>query len=188
MKLTTVSLLVVTAMLGGCSAYNTKPKSILLPTSGTNIDLVQHRSDVRFSDCGTLTVLQTYDQYGKLIDSKEARGNALHCVIVPALIEAGGRVGAAAATRPAINAIRNAVSNTQQQTQGLQWTGGNVTNTNTATGGTGGQGGTGGNGGNGGSGGNGDGSGGSGNNGNGNGTNDGTNPGSDNHHDNGDNS
>ena len=193
MRLTTLSLLVVTGILGGCSAYNTEPKSIILPSSNKSIDLVEHRSDVRFTDCGTLTVLQTYSNEGKLIDSKEARGSALHCVIVPALIEAGGRVGAAAATSAASTVIRNVNQQAQGQLQGQIQTQGQAqgqgqasynTNNNNAQGGQGGQGGNGGDGGNGGGG---EGHG-HGNNGGGNGDGDGTNPGSDNHHDNGDNS
>jgi len=198
MRLTNrVAAVSVASLLAGCSAYSSKPTTTILPTSNRSIDVVLHRGDVRLMDCATLAVLQTYSADGRLIDSKEARGSALHCTVIPALIDAGGRVGAAAAARPAVTTIKNAVSsavtnsNSQSQSQ-LQWQNGSVvstntntnTNTNTAAGGAGGTGGTGGNGGQGGNGGNG----GHGNNGNGNGTDDGTNPGSDNHHDNGDNS
>ena len=116
-----VAVLSVSALLAGCSAYNTEPKSILLPTSNRNIDLVQHRSDVRLMDCGTLVVLQTYSSTGTLIDSKEARGNAFHCAVVPALIEAGGRVGGAYVGRSGVS-----VRQSQAQAQ-------NNTNTNTNT-------------------------------------------------------
>jgi hypothetical protein len=175
------SLLVATALFAGCGAYNTEPKSLLLPTSNRKIDLVQHRSDVRLTDCGTLTVLQTYDNFGKLIDSKEAKGSALHCVVIPALIEAGGDVGAGFVGR-AVNVLSNAQSQGQKQGQAQgQYQGQGQSTTNTAVGGAGGSGGAGGNGGGG------EGRG-HGNNGRGNGDGDGTNPGTDNHHDNGDNS
>ena len=167
--------------IAGCGSYSSKPVTTVLPSSNRSIDIVLHRGDVRVMDCATLAVLQTYDATGRLIDSKEARGNALHCAVIPALIDAGGRVGAAAIVKPAITTIRNATSQ-------LQWQNGSVVSTNTATA-TGGSGGAGGGGGSGG--GEGGGSGGAGgnggNNGQGNGTDDGTNNGSDNHHDNGDN-
>jgi hypothetical protein len=188
MKLHIGSLLVAIVMFAGCSAYNTEPKSVVLPSSNRSIDLVQHRSDVRFTDCGTLTVLQTYDNAGKLIDSKEARGSALHCVIIPAVIEAGGRVGAGFASQAASTVIRNVNQQAQGQLQGQSQTSINANtnvNSNTTTGGIGGAGGAGGNGGNGGNGGQG---GQGGNNGGGNGSDDGTNNGTDHHHENGDNS
>lgn len=189
-----VSVLSAATLIAGCSAYSSQPTTTILPSSNKAIDIVLHRGDVRVLDCATLAVLQTYNGEGSLIDSKEARGTALHCTVIPALIDAGGRVGAAAMVRPAITTIKNAVS--------AGATGGNATATGTgtgigigtgigtggnATGGNGGEGGTGGTGGQGGSGGSG-GQGGQGNNGGGNGDNDGTNNGSDNHHDNGDNS
>jgi len=184
----------ITAMttLLGCSSYSAKPTSTVLPTSNKTIDVVLHRGDVRLMDCATLAVLQTYAEDGKLIDSKEARGTALHCTVIPALIDAGGRVGAAAATRPAINTIRNTVNSAvnQSQVQGQNQTaeggqGGSSASTSTSTStsiatATGGNGGAGGNGGSQG------GNGGNGNNGQGNGSGDGTNPGTDHHHDNGD--
>lgn len=168
MRLTNrVAVLSVAALIAGCSAYNTEPKSIVLPTSNKSIDLIQHRSDVRLMDCGTLVVLQTYDATGRMIDSKDARGNAFHCAVVPALIEAGGRVGGAYVGRSPIS-ISNSQAQGQQQGQiQLQH--------QTAAGGAGGAGGQGGQGGQGG------------NNGQGNGDNDGTNNGTDNHHNNGDN-
>ena len=193
-----VAILSAATLISGCSAYTSKPTTTLLPSSNRSIDIVLHRSDVRVMDCSTLAIIQTYNSTGTLIDSKEARGSALHCVLLPAAIEAGGRVGAAAAVRPAITTIKNAVSNTNGQSQ-LQWQNGSVVSTNsntnsnansnnnnnananTATGGAGGNA-TGGNATGG------TGSEGHGNNGGGNGTNDGTNPGNDNHHDNGDNS
>jgi len=180
MRLTSrVSVLSAMVLIAGCSAYSSTPTTTVLPSSNRSIDIVLHRGDVRMMDCSTLAVLQTYNSGGQLIDSKEARGTALHCTLLPALIDAGGRVGAAAIVKPAITTIRNAVSNvnTQQQGQGqLQWQKGTVvgvntnTNTNNANGGAGGNGGNGGNGG----------AGGQGNNGGGNGDGDGTNPGSDN--------
>jgi hypothetical protein len=99
------------SVLSACSSYSTKPESFVLPTSNKKIDTVLHRSDVRFMDCGTLSVLQTYDAEGKLIDAAQARGSAFHCVVVPSLIEAGGRVGAAAVTEAARTTVNNAVSN-----------------------------------------------------------------------------
>jgi len=178
MRLTSrVSVLSAMVLIAGCSAYSSTPTTTVLPSSNRSIDIVLHRGDVRMMDCSTLAVLQTYNSGGQLIDSKEARGTALHCTLLPALIDAGGRVGAAAIVKPAITTIRNAVSNVNTQQQGqLQWQKGTVvgvntnTNTNNANGGAGGNGGNGGNGG----------AGGQGNNGGGNGDNDGTNPGSDN--------
>ena len=190
-------------MMAGCSAYS-ESHSVVLPTSNMKIDVVLHRSDVRFLDCGTLTVIQTYNGDAKLIDSKEARGSALHCGVLEAGIQAGGMVGAAAVLRPARTKINN--SNEQSQGQGQaqgqlqgqkQGTYNAITNTNSntnsnanansntniANGGAGGQGGQGGQGGAGGQG----GQSGQGNNGGGNGSGDGTNPGTDHHHDNGDN-
>ena len=116
MKLRIIGLLVAMFTLGACSAYNTEPKSIVLPSSNKSIDLVQHRSDVRLTDCGTLTVLQTFDNTGRLIDSKEARGSALHCVVIPALIEAGGDFGAGYVGR-SVNVLSNAQSQGQSQSQ-----------------------------------------------------------------------
>jgi len=178
MRLTSrVSVLSAMVLIAGCSAYSSTPTTTVLPSSNRSIDIVLHRGDVRMMDCSTLAVLQTYNSGGQLIDSKEARGTALHCTLLPALIDAGGRVGAAAIVKPAITTIRNAVSNVNTQQQGqLQWQKGTVvgvntnTNTNNANGGAGGNGGNGGNGG----------AGGQGNNGGGNGDGDGTNPGSDN--------
>ena len=190
-----VSVLTAAMLLAGCSSYSTKPVTTVLPSSNRSIDIVLHRGDVRVMDCATLAVLQTYNSEGGLIDSKEARGTALHCTVIPALIDAGGRVGAAAMVRPAITTIRNAVSATAGANAGASATGGNATGgaggNAIATGGNGGEGGTGGTGGQGGQGGEGGNGGennGGGNNGGGNGDNDGTNNGSDNHHDNGDNS
>jgi len=189
-------LIILSVLLAGCSAYTAKPTTTVLPTSNRSIDVVLHRSDVRVLDCATLAVIQTYDTTGKMIDSQQARGQALHCAVIPALIEAGGRVGAAAATRPAITTIKNAINqsqgfsasnanantNTNTNTTGSysEATGGSASSTSSAAGGAGGAGGAGNGGGSGGAG-------GQGNNGNGNGSSDGTNPGSDNHHDNGDN-
>lgn len=187
-----VSVLTAAMLLAGCSSYSTKPVTTVLPSSNRSIDIVLHRGDVRVMDCATLAVLQTYNSEGGLIDSKEARGTALHCTVIPALIDAGGRVGAAAMVRPAITTIRNAVSATAGANAGATATGGNATGgaggNATATGGNGGNGGDGGTGGQGGEGANYGENGGSGNNGGGNGDNDGTNNGSDDHHDNGDNS
>ena len=154
-------LLLVSA---GCAEYTSKPQSLVLPTSNRSIDTVLHRSDVRFLDCGTLAVIQTFDVEGRLIDAQAARGTALHCGVIQATIEAGGRVGAAAVVRPAITRVNNMLSNSNQQSQAQ----GQSQTNNYAEG----------------SGGSGEGHG---NNGNGNSDGDGVNPGTDNHHDNGDN-
>lgn len=161
-------------LLVGCSAYSSKPTTTVLPTSNRSIDVVLHRSDVRFTDCGTLTVLQTYSAVGELIDAKEARGQALHCAVLPALIDAGGRVGAASVVRPAITKISNSVNQAQGQGQAqgqIQGQGQGTTvvlpestQVNDDSHGHG-----------------------HGNNGQGNGNGDGTNPGTGHHHDNGDN-
>jgi uncharacterized membrane protein YgcG len=152
-------------LLAGCGSYTAKPESFVLPTSNKSIDVVLHRSDVRLMDCSTLTVIQTYDATAKLIDAQAARGSALHCVVIPSLIEAGGRVGAGAIQGAASTVIRNVNQQAQGQIQGQTQSQGQSQNA---------QGGQGGNGGNG-------------NNGGGNGSGDGTNPGTDNHNDNGDN-
>jgi len=153
----------------GCAATSQNVKTVVLPTSNKSIDVVQHRSDVKFLDCGTLVVLQTYDSAGKLIDSKDAHGAALHCGALNAAIAAGGRVGAAAAAQAARSTTSNVLSQGQVQGQAAV----SVSEAN-AQGGAGGNGGAGG-------------AGGHGNNGGGNGSGDGTNPGTDHHHDNGDN-
>ena len=186
-----LSVLGLGCLLAGCSASSEVVKSVTLPTSNVKIDVVQHRSDVKLADCGTLVVLQTYDASGKLIDSKEARGQSLLCDSVPALIDAGARVGAARAVRPAITKISNSVSSASGSSAtatGIGGSGGSASATG-GSGGNGGQGGQGGNGGTGGSGGNGGGvdgshgdSGNHGNNGIGNGSDDGTNPGTDHSH------
>jgi hypothetical protein len=112
------AVILMTAMLfAGCSQYTLKPTSFTLPTSNKHIDVVLHRSDIRFTDCGTLTVIQTYDGEAKLIDAQSSRGVALHCNVIQAGIEAGGRIGAAAVFRPASTRVNNAVNNSQSQTQ-----------------------------------------------------------------------
>ena len=143
----------------GCAEYTSKPQSFVLPTSNRSIDTVLHRSDVRFLDCGTLAVIQTFDVEGRLIDAQAARGTALHCGVIQATIEAGGRVGAAAVTARAASKATAAAANAVTVTNGQYQTGSAPTSE--------GQGG--------------------GNNGGGNGSDDGTNGGTDNHHDNGDN-
>ncbi|HXV80318.1 MAG TPA: hypothetical protein VEG60_10605 [Candidatus Binatia bacterium] len=112
-----VVIVMITILLAGCSEYASKPTSFTLPTSNKNIDVVLHRSDVRFTDCGTLTVIQTYDGDAKLIDAQSGRGVALHCNVIQAGIEAGGRIGAAAVLRPAMTKVNNAVNNSQSQGQ-----------------------------------------------------------------------
>jgi hypothetical protein len=189
-----VVIVMITMLLAGCSEYTSKPTSFTLPSSNKNIDVVLHRSDVRFTDCGTLTVIQTYDGDAKLIDAQSARGVALHCNVIEAGIEAGGRIGAAAVVRPALTKVNNAVNNsqsqgqTQTQSQTVGTTGGTLTPASIASTGGGEGGGTGGGGTGGGSGGGGEnttggGSGGNrGNNGFGNGGDDGV-PGNSDHED-----
>lgn len=177
----------VLVVLGGCSEYSTKPQTTILPTSNRSIDVVLHRSDVRFMDCSTGGVIQTFDSAGTLVDAKSFSGRALHCEVIQAGIQAGGMVGAASLIRPSKtnvnqeNSNSNANTNLQSQKQGQG-------QNQTANGGQGGQGGQGGTGGNASSGsGNGGGGNPHGNNGGGNGSGDGTNPGTDHHHQNGDN-
>ena len=112
-----VVIVMITMLLAGCSGYTSKTTSFTLPSSNKNIDVVLHRSDVRFTDCGTLTVIQTYDGDAKLIDAQSARGVALHCNVIEAGIEAGGRIGAAAVLRPALTNVNNAVNNSLSQGQ-----------------------------------------------------------------------
>ena len=175
-----VAMLSTAMLIAGCSSYSGKPETTVLPTSNRSIDVVLHRSDIRLLDCSTLTVIQTYDTAGRLIDAKEGRGSAFHCVVIPSLIEAGGRVGAGAVQGAASTVIRNVNQQAQGQLQGQSQ--GQGQNAQGGNGGAGGEGGAGGNGGNGGNSGNHHG-----NNGGGNGDEDGTNNGTDNHHDNGDN-
>ena len=80
--------------LTGCVAYS-EVETVTLPLSGKKIDVARHRSDVRFADCGTLNVIQTWDADGKLVDSKEARGGALHCDLAIEALRAGGYIGGA---------------------------------------------------------------------------------------------
>src|SRR5919109_996160 len=131
-----VMIVMSTLSFAGCSEYTSKPRSFTLPTSNKNIDIVLHRSDVRFSDCGTLTVIQTYDSEAKLIDAQSGRGVALHCNVIQAGIEAGGRIGAAAVLRPAVTKVNNAVNSSQSL--GQSQTVGSTTVTSPASGGTGG--------------------------------------------------
>lgn len=157
--------LMLLVAVAGCSASTTNVGSLVLPTSNKTIDVVQHRSDSK--ECAVGWVIQTYDASGALVDAKSGQGNALHCQLLNATIEAGGRVGAGAVQGAASTVIRNVNQQAQGQLQGQSQTSVNVnsntnTNTNTAQGGAGGQGGHG-------------------NNGGGNGDNDGTNPGTDNH-------
>lgn len=191
-KLIWISLIAV--LVTGCSSSTVNVGSLVLPTSGRKIDVVQHRSDVKTLDCTTLTVLQTYDASGVLIDAKSAQGRALHCDAAVAVIDAGATVGAANQIRRGLAASASTISNSNEQVQG-QEQGQSSVNTNTAQGGygQGGAGGSGGAGGKGGKGGSGGNSGGPdathgqhGNNGGGNGSGDGTNPGTGHHHNNGD--
>lgn len=180
MRLTNrVAMLSAAALIAGCASYTDRLNekgTYTLPTSNTNIDVVLHRSDVRLMDCGTLTVIQTYSSVGQLIDSKEARGSALHCTVIPALIDAGSSVGSAYVGRTRMT-VSQAQGQAQEQGQASFSENNNFnynrnsnknknsnSNSNSSK------------------------SGGHGNNGGGNGDNDGTNPGTDHHHNNGDNS
>lgn len=163
--------------VASCSSSTTNVGSLVLPTSNKTIDVVQHRSDSK--ECAVGWVLQTYDARGGLIDSKSGGGNALHCQIFQAGIQAGGMVGAAAVLRPSRTNVDNSndssnvsgsaasavAQQNQHQRQGQgqnQWNSG-PSNPPSEVGN------------------------GHGNNGIGNGNGDGTNPGTGHHHDNGDN-
>ena len=104
--------------LTGCAASSELVKTVVLPTSNKSIDVVQHRSSIKFLDCGTLVVLQTYSADGTLIDSKDARGEALHCGAITAGIQSGGMVGAAHALRPSRTNVDTNNSNSVEQSQG----------------------------------------------------------------------
>lgn len=170
-------------VLSGCAAYSTV-ETIELPLSGRKVDVARHRSDVRLADCGTLNLIQTYDEKGNLFDSKEARGSALHCDLAVEVIRGGGYLGAASiiahgaekAAKAAASAsnsleINNANTNNAEgyysgvfnQTGTQNLTQNPVTNNPPSV------------------------PSGHGNNGIGNGSNDGTNPGTNHHHNNGDN-
>lgn len=182
MRLTNrVAMLSAAALIAGCASYTDRLNekgTYTLPTSNTNIDVVLHRSDVRLMDCGTLTVIQTYSSVGQLIDSKEARGSALHCTVIPALIDAGSSVGSAYVGRTRMS-VSNSQAQGQAQEQGqasfsennnFNYNRNSNKNKNSNSNSNSSK------------------SGGHGNNGGGNGDNDGTNPGTDHHHNNGDNS
>jgi len=152
MKASIITVLVAGLALQGCYAYSTINEVTL--SNGMKIDVVRHRSDVRFADCGTMNVTQTWLD-GKLIDSKDARGNALHCDLTVEAFRAGGTLGGAAliangaarAAKAAANAsntleINNANTNNAEgyysgvqnlnQSQSQSMTGG-VTTTTTTT-------------------------------------------------------
>ena len=74
-----VVIVMITMLLAGCAEYTSTPTSFTLPTSNKNIDVVLHRSDVRFTDCGTLTVIQTYDGDAKLIDATNTASGSRPC-------------------------------------------------------------------------------------------------------------
>ena len=133
-----IPILSVAALLSGCAASTKSVGSVVLPTSNKTIDVVQHRSDS--NECAVGFVLQTYNASGELIDSKSGYGNALHCQVIGAGIQAGGMIGAASMIRPSSTKINNSNSQAQGQSQSQQ-----STNTNTAQGGEGGKGGKGGN-------------------------------------------
>jgi len=96
-------------LIAGCSASTTNIGSLVLPTSNKSIDVVQHRSDSH--ECAVGWVLQTYDATGGLIDSKSGSGNAFHCQVFQAGIQAGGMVGAAAVLRPSRTNVDNSNDN-----------------------------------------------------------------------------
>jgi hypothetical protein len=181
-----IFLATLVAIFGaGCAASTKNVGSLVLPTSGRQVDIVQHRSDSH--GCAELVVLQTYDAAGQLIDSQQGRARSLPCTLVEVGIEAGSRVGSAAiiargmvnaakATRPDNVDINNSNSQSQgqkqKQDQGQYSENVNINSNNNVWHGGSVKGG---------------GSEGHGNNGNGNGNGDGTNPGTGHHHDNGDN-
>ncbi len=115
-----ISLIAALFLVVGCAAQTSNVNTLVLPTSNKKIDVVQHRSSVEVGDCGTLTVLQTYSEAGALIDSKEARGQALHCDLLTAGIIAGGNVGAAAVLRAPRTNIENSNEQSQVQVQAQQ--------------------------------------------------------------------
>ena len=125
-------------LISSCGATSQIIDSVVLPTSGTRIDTVQHRSST-FDGCAELVVIQTFDAFGRILDSQAGRGRTLPCTVVEVGIEAGSRVGSAAiignalvkaakATQPdttnvsAVNSASASASastvNSQQQTQG----------------------------------------------------------------------
>ena len=103
-------------VVSGCSASTTNIGSLVLPTSNRTIDVVQHRSDSK--ECAVGWVIQTYDTTGQLVDSKHGAGNALHCQLLGAALEAGGRVGAGAVVKAARTTISNVNGQSQGQGQG----------------------------------------------------------------------
>ena len=135
-----ISLIAVMLVLAGCSSSAINVGSLVLPTSNKTIDVVQHRSDVKALDCTTLTVLQTYDASGVLIDAKSAQGRALHCDAAVAVIDAGAAIGAANQIRRGLAASASEINNVNAQAQGqeqgqfqsqLQGQGQSSTNVNT---------------------------------------------------------
>lgn len=117
-KLGFITIVWMSLTIMGCSTYSEKPQTTVLPTSNRAIDVVLHRSDIRFMDCGTVTVIQTFDSVGRLVDSKSAQGRALHCEVIGAGIQAGGMIGAAAVLRPSRTNIDNNNEQNQGQNQG----------------------------------------------------------------------
>jgi hypothetical protein len=125
-----VSFVALLSMLTlfGCAASTDNVGTLTLPTSGKQIDVVQHRSSSK-DGCTELVVLQTYSASGGLIDSQAGRGTALPCQLLGATIEAGAHVGAAAiiadgasraakAAASASNSLSIGIDNVNGQSQG----------------------------------------------------------------------
>lgn len=108
-----IFLTLVLLLTSGCAASAYNIGSVVLPTSGRKIDMVQSRSDI--SSCAELVVLSTYNDKGELLDSKAAHGNAIHCQILTGSIQAGAILGGAAILRPDRTTINN--NNEQGQFQ-----------------------------------------------------------------------
>jgi hypothetical protein len=104
-------------LISGCAASTGIVGTTILPTSNKSIDVVIHRSDVRFMDCSTLAVIQTYGEQGKLIDAKSAQGRALHCGLLEAGIQAGGTVGAGYLVGKGLSEGGTTIKNNNEQGQ-----------------------------------------------------------------------
>jgi hypothetical protein len=116
MKIT--KMLPAVLLISGCAASTGVVGTTILPTSNKSIDVVIHRSDIKFLDCSTLAVIQTYGQEGKLIDAKSAQGRALHCEAIQAGIQAAGTVGAGAFIGSGIARGGTKINNNNEQGQG----------------------------------------------------------------------
>jgi hypothetical protein len=113
-----VSLVSAALLISGCAASTGVIGTTILPTSNKSIDVVLHRSDIKFLDCATLTVIQTYSSDGEMIDSAKAQGRALHCDVVQAGIQAAGVVGAGALVGKGLSDSGTSIKNNNSQGQG----------------------------------------------------------------------